>query len=127
MQQHPIIHYLRYVGFALGATLFVFMLYRSSQMLSNPVYVKGKPSVQWLAVANPKSTQTYTGAIATAATTMDTSTTNTASSEPAPSPARGSEVTQATSNETGPNEAAANPATSHTPNGKALGKVKHAD
>lgn len=43
MQQHPITTYLRLLGFTLGVFLFIVMIYRTSQMVTNPIYVKGKP------------------------------------------------------------------------------------
>jgi len=52
MQHHPVVTYLRVLGFAIGAFLFVFMIYRSSQMAGNPTYVKGKPFLQQIAASN---------------------------------------------------------------------------
>lgn len=43
MQQNPITTYLRVAGLGIGAILFILMIYRSSQMANNPIYVKGKP------------------------------------------------------------------------------------
>jgi len=55
MQQHPVVTYLRYVGFVVGIICFIFMLVRSGQNAQNPVYVRGKRSIQLVAVTAQNS------------------------------------------------------------------------
>jgi hypothetical protein len=121
MQQNPIITRIRYAGLAVGVMLFVVMLYRSSQMATNPIYVVGKPYRQnFSALALSSYDTSNVVATASAAATVD-------------SPASNPEPTPPTVDTDG-TVAKAGPATSHnevqaskdlpTPNGKALGIVK---
>jgi hypothetical protein len=54
MQQHPVVTYLRFLGLAIGAILFIFMVYHSRQMAKDPIYVRGKPSLQWVALGSQR-------------------------------------------------------------------------
>lgn len=138
MQNHPLLTYVRFASFALGATLFVFMLYRSSQMVNNPVYVKGKPSLQWLATAAAWSPMQ-----AASTTEKDVVATETAAPTPRPAPSVAADSAPVTTSEAPQSEQSA-PKADHTPTtpnvkdvvqtaqanvpaGKALGKLKQAD
>lgn len=121
MQQNPIITGLRYIGFTIGAVLFVTMVYRSGQMAGNPIYVKGKPFFQQLSSATVEQP--------TASTTADRSAVSFASEvtdTPQPSGPQNTQVVTAAAPAPVPSEKAKPVAPDKpAPQGKALGQAKH--
>lgn len=125
MQHHPIVNYLRLFGLSVGVILFVFMLFRSEQNAHDTAFVKGKPSLQWVASAvnNLQAEQPNLAAsdmVAAAPTHVSSTTSDVVESVSAnASTAQPSVPAAVAAQANQPHAADVKP-------GKALGKVKHA-